>query len=607
MENEQTPANSNYSYVDTSTGRQVTFTPKADEAMITFQDRPTSDAVRDIVRDTPVLSLSEGMDLERGFAAVYLTPGEDMAAAARSLEARPEVSGSLPVMIDENGAARYFLPDELTVQFKEEVGQEQAEAIIQEHRSRVVVQQRTPGYYTLAVPAGTGLFEAIREFSDLDDVEFAEPSEVSFNSALPYIPDDAEFGRLWGLHNTAQNVNGTAGTADADIDATGAWDVTRGHPNVIVAVIDTGADLDHPDLQPNLLPRGTEDWDFADLNDPVPDDQDGHGTHVAGTVVGTDNTAGVIGVAPGCRVMPLRVNLQTGMNQNRADAINYVGTQAVANPARRYVINCSWRMNGDHAGVRTAIQNTVNRNVVIVFAAGNANTNTDITPQFPGVYPEVVSVAALDQRDRKASFSNFGTNVDVAAPGVNIWSTMPNDTFGFLDGTSMASPHAAGVAALIWSRHQHLSNAQVREVLEGTCDNVDALNTGFAGMLGRGRINAFSAVTRPQFVVPNFGYSGGGWRVEKHPRFLADITGDGRADIVGFGDAGVWVSLNNGNGTFQAPQKVIDNFAYVAGGWRVEKHPRFLADITGDGRADIVGFGDAGVWVSLNNGNGTFQ
>ncbi|HSA81976.1 MAG TPA: VCBS repeat-containing protein, partial [Geminicoccaceae bacterium] len=101
----------------------------------------------------------------------------------------------------------------------------------------------------------------------------------------------------------------------------------------------------------------------------------------------------------------------------------------------------------------------------------------------------------------------------------------------------------------------------------------------------------------PQMVVGNFGYDAGGWRVEQHPRFLADLTGDGRADIVGFGNAGVWVSPNNGNGTFQAPQMVVANFAYNAGGWRVERHPRFLADLTGDGRADIVGFGDAGVWV----------
>ncbi|MGB9927363.1 MAG: FG-GAP repeat domain-containing protein, partial [Methanosarcina sp.] len=102
-------------------------------------------------------------------------------------------------------------------------------------------------------------------------------------------------------------------------------------------------------------------------------------------------------------------------------------------------------------------------------------------------------------------------------------------------------------------------------------------------------------------------YEAGGWRVEKHPRFLADLTGDGRADIVGFADAGVYVSLNNGDGTFQAPKPVICSFGYEAGGWRVEKHPRFLADLTGDGRPDIVGFADAGVYVSFNNGDGTFK
>lgn len=197
--------------------------------------------------------------------------------------------------------------------------------------------------------------------------------------------------------------------------------------------------------------------------------------------------------------MPLRVDLTAGMNQNRADAINYVGQQATANPNRRYVINCSWRMNGDHTGVRTAIQNAVNRNVG-VFAAGNNNQNTDITPQYPGVYPEVIAVAALDQQDRKAIFptwgSNFGSNVDVSAPGVNIWSTVLVNNYGFKSGTSMAAPHVAGLAALVWSRNRSLTNQQVRQVIQDTCDNIDAANPGFIGQLGRGRINAFQATSQ---------------------------------------------------------------------------------------------------------------
>jgi len=111
----------------------------------------------------------------------------------------------------------------------------------------------------------------------------------------------------------------------------------------------------------------------------------------------------------------------------------------------------------------------------------------------------------------------------------------------------------------------------------------------------------------PQRVVTGFGYDAGSWRVERHPRFLADLTGDRRADIVGFGNDGVWVALNNGDGTFQPPNRVVADFGYDAGNWRVERHPRFLADLTGDGRADIVGFGNAGVWVALNNGDGTFE
>jgi hypothetical protein len=118
--------------------------------------------------------------------------------------------------------------------------------------------------------------------------------------------------------------------------------------------------------------------------------------------------------------------------------------------------------------------------------------------------------------------------------------------------------------------------------------------------------NGNGTFAAPKLAVENFAYSAGGWRVERHPRFLADLTGDGRADIVGFGDGGVWVSRNTGGGTFAAPTRVVNNFAYSAGGWRVERHPRVLADLTGDGRADIAGFGDAGVWASINQGDGTF-
>jgi pro-kumamolisin-like protein len=141
----------------------------------------------------------------------------------------------------------------------------------------------------------------------------------------------------------------------------------------------------------------------------------------------------------------------------------------------------------------------------------------------------------------------------------------------------------------------------------------DITGDGRADIVGFGDFGVWVSVNQadgtfapPVLAVADFGYAAGVWRVEKHRRYVTDITGDGRADIVGFGDGGVWVSLNNGDGTFAAPVLAVANFGYDAGDWRVERHPRFLADVTGDGRPDIVGFGDAGVWVSLNNGDGTF-
>ena len=144
----------------------------------------------------------------------------------------------------------------------------------------------------------------------------------------------------------------------------------------------------------------------------------------------------------------------------------------------------------------------------------------------------------------------------------------------------------------------------------GNCENC-AGETGIPCLM---KMNTFEACNHtpghlgwaPQLVVRNFGYDAGGWRVDKHPRLLADTTGDRRADIVGFGDAGVWVSRAQAGGRYETPQLVVDNFGYNAGGWRVDKHPRLLADTSGDGRADIVGFGDAGVYVSLAQPDGSF-
>ncbi|WP_330358345.1 S8 family peptidase [Streptomyces chartreusis] len=540
-------------YVDKSDGRRKVFRPCPGEAMVRLADGTTREGLDALVESGPLLEVGAGFNRALGFAAVRLDPaaGSDTEA----LTERSEVVDALPVMVDDQGAARYFVPGELTVRFTAETGDERARALVTRQGSTVLTAQRTPGYYTVTVPPGRDLFGAVRDFSALPEALFAEPSEAGFDDAL-YLPDDPDFARLWGLRNAGQPVRGVVGTSGADIRATDAWDVTRGVPEVVITVIDTGAALSHPDLAPNLLPRGSEDWDFADPDD-IPEDAQGHGTHVAGTAAAVDNTQGVIGVAPGCRIMPLRVNLTAGVNQNRADAISYVGRQAQAHRDRRYVINCSWRTSGDHAGIRTAIRETVAANVVIVFAAGNDNADTGSSPQFPGVYPEVVAVAALDSRNRRASFSNFGPTVDVSAPGVDIWSTARGGGNVYLSGTSMAAPHVAGVAALVWSRNLQLTQEQVRAIVENTCDDVNRDNPSHSGKLGRGRVSAFRAVTSrligfsPERVSSEIG----GFDVwdGRDQAFAFDYDHSGKADHLVFyrpGTGTLWILKHGASNNF---------------------------------------------------------
>ena len=553
-----------FEYTDKLDGQSVKFKPVKDELVATFDESSPSEGL------TALRSLDDSAVYlcapEAGYAVLHT---DDASAVTDSLAGDDRISNALPVMVDGEGLHRYFVPDEFTVQFGEDVTEEKAKDILEEFGAHIRQELRTPGYYTVGVPEGKGLFESIREIAERKEVLFAEPSEFGVDDELEVevdldieddrfldefveiadeadasedetedeggdvlaLPTDTFFGRLWGLRNVGQTVNGTAGSLDAHIDAPQAWNIETGKRNVVVAVIDTGCDLDHPDLKGNILPRGSEDWDFADASDKVPWDSGTHGSHVAGTVAARRNSEGVVGVAYSVWVMPLRINLTSGKNQNRADAINYVKDQAKKfEKTRRYVINCSWRMSGNHAGVRNAIKAAVKNNVVVVFAAGNANNNIDTTPQYPAVYPEVIAVAATDQRDKRASFSNYGKKVDVAAPGVNIYSTIPNNTYGFKNGTSMAAPHVAGVAALIWSKNPDITNVQVRKCIEATTDNIDAKNPGFEGKLGSGRLNAVKAllhvpprklpveiIAKFKFPQKNAGSSTGLTYVERFP------------------------------------------------------------------------------------------
>jgi thermitase len=325
---------------------------------------------------------------------------------------------------------------------------------------------------------------ALDELRADPDVVWAEPDRLRRAAADPLA------GLLWGLHNTGQTVWGSAGTFDADIDAPEAWNVTRG-AGATVAVVDTGVDTGHPDLASRLLPG----YDWVD-DDSDPFDLTGHGTHVAGTVAAAEDGAGVVGVAPEAQVIPLRVLDASGWGSSSdvAAAFASAGDDGVR------VVNASLGSTGYSSAERQAISD--HPGTLYVVAAGNDNVNVDTAARYPCAYPEanVLCVGATDFNDSRASFSNFGaTRVDLFAPGTRTVSTYPlgmasafsTDGYEILQGTSMATPHVAGAAALVAAAHPDYSAAQIKAAIMASANPLASL-AGKAVVAGR--LNAAAAL-----------------------------------------------------------------------------------------------------------------
>ena len=337
------------------------------------------------------------------------------------------------------------VPGEIVVGFKGGVaGPERAAA-----RAAADVDARqnllVRGAQLVKVEPGQTVRAAIAELERRRDVRYAEPNWIRHATATT--PDDPMFGSLWGLDNTGQAVNGhAAGTSDADIDATEAWDRNRGSPSTVVAVVDTGVAWDHPDLSPNIWSNSDEiagngidddgngkvddvrGWDFA-YGDNNPWDYDDHGTHVAGTTAARgDNAVGIAGVAWQASLMPVQAldANGSGNDANIANAFAY----AADNGAK--VVNASFGGPGFAQVLSDAI--TGHPGTLYVVAAGNAGKNNDAAPEYPCNLTAVnlICVAATDNADRLAGFSNYGvSSVDLAAPGVDIFSARPRHTDSF--------------------------------------------------------------------------------------------------------------------------------------------------------------------------------
>ncbi|HYF64240.1 MAG TPA: S8 family peptidase, partial [Herpetosiphonaceae bacterium] len=289
------------------------------------------------------------------------------------------------------------------------------------------------------------------------NIEYAEPNYIY---SIQYTPNDPNLNQQWAWNK---------------IQAPRAWDVTRGSSSVVIAVVDTGIQANHPDLDAKVLAG----YDYVD-NDSNPADGNGHGTHVAGTAAAeTNNGTGVAGTCPDCKVMPVRVldNNGSGSLDNIARGITY----AADNGAK--VINLSLGGTSGTSSLESAINYAWNKGVFIACAAGNSNTTSMF---YPAGYGNCMAVASTTSSDARSSFSNYGNWVDIAAPGSDIYSTFTGSSYKSMNGTSMASPHVAGLAGLLAS--QGLTNSQIRSRLCSTADQISG--TGSAWSCGR--INAAS-------------------------------------------------------------------------------------------------------------------
>ena len=406
---------------------------------------------------------------------------------------------------------------------------------------------------------------AVSRLSKLKDhILVVEPDHIMTAQASP---NDASFSTLWGMHNTGQS----GGTTDADIDAPEAWDLSTGSHSVIVAVIDTGIDQTHPDLMANLwtnpgeiADNGIDDdsngyvddirgWDWVN-SDNNPNDDNGHGTHCAGTIGGSGNNGtGVSGVCWEVSLLGLKFlnSAGIGYESDAAECTAYATGLGVTLTSNSYA-GTSYTQS-----MKDAIDEAHAAGILFVAAAGNNASNIDLFPEYPAAYdsPNILSVAATTRTDGMASFSNFGlTSVDLAAPGNEIFSTIHNGGYGLKNGTSMAAPHVAGACALLKSYKAGLSHLQVREMILSTVNPLPAM-TGKT--VTGGRLNLYNAMlasddllATPTGVLNASGPIGGPFTpttqtvtLTNHGASLRSWT----ADVTGS-----WITLSPASGTLAA-------------------------------------------------------
>ena len=404
------------------------------------------------------------------------------------------------------------VPGELIVKFKD-ANSNKAAQLIRSLGGNVKYQFHTRGAQVVKfanLKSNDDLLKTAKELNARSDVEYVEANTIIHVNA---VPNDTDFAQQYGMHNTGAN----GGTANADIHAVDAWDISTGSKNVVVGIIDTGVDYTHPDIAPNYWANpgesgldangkdkranGIDDdgngyiddyrgWDFAN-NDNDPMDDHAHGTHCAGVIGAHGNDGvGVTGVNWNVSIVGLKF-LTGGGSGTLEDAVKAI---EYANTLGLNLTSNSWGGGGFSPTMKDAIAAADARGILFVAAAGNDSSNNDSTPSYPASYEvaNVISVAASDNKDQMAYFSNSGVRtVHVAAPGVDIYSSVPGSKYQKMSGTSMATPHVAGLAALVKAGIPDATASQIRARIINGVDRSPYWSTRVAS---GGRINAANSL-----------------------------------------------------------------------------------------------------------------
>jgi thermitase len=374
------------------------------------------------------------------------------------------------------------------------------------------------GVQVVTVPKGQAMGK-VKAYSSNARVAYAEPDFVAEAAGSP---NDPEFKNQWGM---------------IKIQAPQAWEVTTGSNSVNIAILDTGVDLDHPDLADKIV----SNINFSNSN--TTDDVYGHGTHVAGIAAATTNNGvGVAGLGCSATIMNVKVMGDTG-----SGAYSWIASGIIwATDNGAEIISMSLGGSSSSSTLEDAVNYAWSKGVVVVASAGNSG---NITPSYPAYYTNCIAVAATDPNDAKTSWSNHGDWVDVAAPGVNIYSTIKGGGYGYMRGTSMAAPHVAGLAALLFTVVSDTNgngklNDEIRSRIEATCDDI-----GVSG-IGYGRINAAGAVGDVAPVLPG-SISGKVTDAEDGSPVVGAAVTDGTRTALTDG-AGTYTIDNVPPGTYQA-------------------------------------------------------